>query len=677
MKVFTVCGHPYPPFNASEDQLAASVEEDISNCTVEYKDDVWIQISKLRLQSGGVLAKNSQISYKRVKKIANHKNKACEIGLFTSNRFEALKIVDEDDSVREFEDDDCQINDGGTFNPNNRACKRTARNADVKTRNEDADKADLNETISAFQVKELKKVKESCKPKSKYNKKISDSSCLDFFETKNRFDILEDNPEEDYQRILTRRRLLPISKKNLSKCKKCNFKRRSCLVDLTKCKAYDKSCFKCKRNGHFPQSPQCKVRNELKKKVQNVSKIFVLNKDILFLIKRRILELEGLEDNAKRSNDASTEIKESTVDISSDEIKLIDKILNVGNYCARIFSSRKKDFDKKYFIRYCNRKITQVLKNQSIPSLQICESIKKTLDIADNIVSKKDQDFSHKKVDDTGTLPSPIVKIPEYIRPNMKSQDSGKDYKQNIVDDQCSSINDEQVLNLHLLNSNDSINSIQDNDVFDELLFQYTHSESEDLENSSSLKTYSLMSQIPQLDGFDEFLDESLEVLKQEKTIFSVNCHRKEIVQLLTFFRSFNSLWISLDKHALCNVDHSCFFCHMRSSCLKLRKPREKGPRGLKCYEYICQLDKYESELGWNWKSSNIDLAQFIENTLKLLMKNELSISTNIISTNYQCKNQEKEDSIPLFFKMNPGQILFTMKDVVYEAILQQSFLSD
>ena len=82
----------------------------------------------------------------------------------------------------------------------------------------------------------------------------------------------------------------------------------------------------------------------------------------------------------------------------------------------------------------------------------------------------------------------------------------------------------------------------------------------------------------------------------------------------------------------------------MRSSCLKLRKPREKGPRSLKSYEYICQLDKYESVLGWSWKSSKVDPVKFIENTLKLLMKSELSIPSHIIMPNYQCKNPVKKD---------------------------------
>ena len=91
---------------------------------------------------------------------------------------------------------------------------------------------------------------------------------------------------------------------------------------------------------------------------------------------------------------------------------------------------------------------------------------------------------------------------------------------------------------------------------------------------------------IPQLDGFD---DEDLEDLcKRENKIFGVNCEIEEIIQLLNFFRSFNFMWISSNFHVLCCSDQTCFFCNMRSSCIRLRQVREKGPRWLKPNEYTC-----------------------------------------------------------------------------------------
>ena len=123
------------------------------------------------------------------------------------------------------------------------------------------------------------------------------------------------------------------------------------------------------------------------------------------------------------------------------------------------------------------------------------------------------------------------------------------------------------------------------------------------------------MGEILQLDGFD---DNSSNGSEQEKNIFGVNCEIRKISDLINFFRSFNFLWICMEQHTLCNIEQSCFFCNMRSSCLRLRQLREKGPRCLKLNEFICQLDKYVSILKWDWTSSNENLKTFIENTLKL-----------------------------------------------------------
>ena len=119
----------------------------------------------------------------------------------------------------------------------------------------------------------------------------SDNSCVKRFESKNRFEVLISNPEEDVPKIVKRLILSNTSKRSLKKCKKCNFKRRDCLVDSAKCKASQRWCSKCKKHGHYPQSLYCKAR----KKIQSMIKIkvpaakpFAFNADMLFLLNKRI-----------------------------------------------------------------------------------------------------------------------------------------------------------------------------------------------------------------------------------------------------------------------------------------------------------------------------------------------------------------------------------------------------
>ena len=77
---------------------------------------------------------------------------------------------------------------------------------------------------------------------------------------------------------------------------------------------------------------------------------------------------------------------------------------------------------------------------------------------------------------------------------------------------------------------------------------------------------------IPQLDGFEDIGEKQV-----EKTVFGVNCANDQIIQIINFFRSFNLLWISRTSHSLCSLDKSCFFCNMRSACLRLRQCRQRA----------------------------------------------------------------------------------------------------
>ena len=51
------------------------------------------------------------------------------------------------------------------------------------------------------------------------------------FKTKNRFETLQDNEEEDLEKLLKRLTILQTPKRFLKKCRYCNFKKRSCALN--------------------------------------------------------------------------------------------------------------------------------------------------------------------------------------------------------------------------------------------------------------------------------------------------------------------------------------------------------------------------------------------------------------------------------------------------------------
>ena len=137
--------------------------------------------------------------------------------------------------------------------------------------------------------------------------------------------------------------------------------------------------------------------------------------------------------------------------------------------------------------------------------------------------------------------------------------------------------------------------------------------------------------EIPQFDGGSDFESKQPVVVKD---IFSINCEIDEVTHLVNFLRNCDFLWKSMKSHDLCifnQNDHSgnCFFCNMRSSCLKLNVPRSKGPKGLKLFEFTSQFSQYD-KLGWNWRENCQDLVSFLGNTLRLLRRSEGKVSSYI-----------------------------------------------
>ena len=88
-------------------------------------------------------------------------------------------------------------------------------------------------------------------------KKMFNSKTLKWtkFFDNNPFEILMDNHEEGIKDIVKRNVILMTPKHCLKKCKRCNFKKRTCLFDSSTCKAAQQWCFNCTKKGYYHQSP--------------------------------------------------------------------------------------------------------------------------------------------------------------------------------------------------------------------------------------------------------------------------------------------------------------------------------------------------------------------------------------------------------------------------------------
>ena len=110
-----------------------------------------------------------------------------------------------------------------------------------------------------------RKVKEQKKEVIKA-KKSRQTDSLKIFLVNNRYSLLTDNPEFEIEKLIQRNLILKTSKKTLKKCRFCNFKKRSCLLDPDQCKALHSQCFKCNKKGHFPASIKCQIHKRIKRK---------------------------------------------------------------------------------------------------------------------------------------------------------------------------------------------------------------------------------------------------------------------------------------------------------------------------------------------------------------------------------------------------------------------------
>ena len=76
----------------------------------------------------------------------------------------------------------------------------------------------------------------------------------------NRFQLLEDRNEDELNDLIHIHRIQQTPRHKLKKCRKCNYKKRTCEIDSSKCKSNSKDCYACHKHGHFPNSMNCKKR---------------------------------------------------------------------------------------------------------------------------------------------------------------------------------------------------------------------------------------------------------------------------------------------------------------------------------------------------------------------------------------------------------------------------------
>ena len=108
-----------------------------------------------------------------------------------------------------------------------------------------------------------------------------------------------------------------------------------------------------------------------------------------------------------------------------------------------------------------------------------------------------------------------------------------------------------------------------------------------------------------QVDGNDDLKD-SKTIEPIDKHTYALNCEDRSVVLLLNFIRNFYPLWSLIYIHPLCDFQNgvnsaNCFFCLVRSLCIRLNEKRFKGPKNVKPFEFVFQLSKYDVD-GWKWE---------------------------------------------------------------------------
>ena len=379
-------------------------------------------------------------------------------------------------------------------------------------------------------------------------------------------------------------------------------------------------------------------------------------------------------------------MKVNLIEQARKETDLKKSILKSAKDCAKHFDNKTNQDQKCNFSIYCSKKIKKILKLKAIPSIDEIDKIQNKLDLFDKIfyvnqeVGDHDQVSSEEVLSDDKCNEDQVSNCDEEEMSDDQNQSDenqvGKsvDKVQNTLHCEYQDQNSvEQAKNSEhqVQNGKDQVHCCVDQY---QINVNEGQSKTEDQFTQSDNRNLDLLMAIPQLDGCDDF--DLSEKGNMEKQIYGVNCEINEIIQLINFVRSFNFLWISTDSHWLCSLHQECFFCYMRSTCLRLRKEREKGPKMVQLNEFVNQLFQYESLLGWNWRESATDMAKFIENTIRLIHKRE-TISPYLFLTDDDCQLCKEDISdcilkVDIEQKGNEVQVL-TINELIQHAITKRN----
>ena len=290
---------------------------------------------------------------------------------------------------------------------------------------------------------------------------------------------------------------------------------------------------------------------------------------------------------------------------AKNESSLKISLIKSAKSCVRKFEHFNDELGEHSFTKFCSKRLQKILNLKSMPSRDEMIRIEDTLD-AFNKVYYNNQDFNeHDQSDYWNTSQDDQNSENE---DNSCSLSTGLDENSDSLEFQCGS---------------------------QETLSQMNNEEPSLDEN-----------QIVQLDGHAGGSSEDEAMIK--KKIFSVHCEIKDVIPVLTFFRGLSFVWKSLTSHKMCQTKTvNCFFCHMRSSCLRLSAPRGYGPKSLKAVEFSSLLNQYQSILGWNWSENVSDIPTFIEKTLELLNKHESKTASLFGIPDVQCQKCKKLIEFP------------------------------
>ena len=227
-------------------------------------------------------------------------------------------------------------------------------------------------------------------------------------QTKFMLDRLNCSKEEDKDsacgNLINRLEIIEIKKALLKKCRHCNFKKRSCMLDRSSCSAKEKTCLACLKGGHFPRSLNCKrTRKARKSRVQSKTITDQVRKppkkissEVHKFINEKIVELETVINsysNCKRLSKQTSNIPcevipfammfiflnydyifsvdsyenvRSLLEYEKKSTELRKSILKEANYCARKFSEINFQEDKEHFSTYCSKRLRKTLGIRSI-----------------------------------------------------------------------------------------------------------------------------------------------------------------------------------------------------------------------------------------------------------------------------------------------------------------------